>query len=93
MSAVFRKKGQQAIEVSQSWELETAIADVSRWLRESSKAMSVRGWVLDIGFNSRLDSVAVQGETVSVAFMRQLVDHDIDLWLSLYPPVESQILE
>ena len=91
MSAVFRRDGQDAIEVSASWTLAEQIRDVSCWLQQTTNAESVRGCVLDIGFNSRLDGagVAVQGETIPVGLMRQLVALDIDLWLSIYPPFDT----
>jgi hypothetical protein len=93
MSAVFRRDGQDAIEASASWTLVEQIRDVSCWLQHAANAELVHGYVLDIGFNSRLDgvAVAVQGETIPVAFMRQLAALDIDLWLSIYPPFEAEV--
>gem|GEM_PF-6889810 len=86
MSAVFRHKERPAVEVSDSWDLRTQIDEVGRWLAEESNAQQVRGTILDIGLNSRLDGrVVVQGEVIPLAFMRQLVSLDIELWLSIYP--------
>jgi len=87
MSAVFRLKDAEPIEVSESWDLERQIADAAQWLDEPKNGDRVRGSTLDIGFNCRLsDRVAVQGETVPVEFMRRLVSLEITLWLSIYPP-------
>ena len=62
------------------------IQEVGRWLAEEANAREVRGTILDIGFTSRLDGrVVVQGEVIPLAFMRQLVPLDIELWLSIYP--------
>jgi hypothetical protein len=92
MSAVFRRDGQDAIEVSASWTLLEQIRDASCWLQHPTNADSVHGYVLDIGFNSCLGVVvAVQGETIPVGFMRQLVALDIDLWLSIYPPFDADV--
>jgi hypothetical protein len=67
------------------------IRDTTLWLNEMSNAESVRGCVLDIGFNSRLgDDVAVQGETIPLEFMRRLVVLEIELWLSVYPPFTAE---
>ena len=89
MSAVFRRANEVPIEASNSWSLDEQIAEVDTWLSESANAELVRGSILDIGFNSRLngDSIYVQGETIPLAFMGKLVDSQITLWLSLYPPL------
>lgn len=87
MSAVFRLNDGESIEISESWELERQVADISEWLDEPNNGERVRGSTLDIGFNSRLgDGIAVQGETIPVGFMRRLVLLDVTLWLSIYPP-------
>ena len=88
MSSVFRRESEPSIEVTESWSLDEQISDVSEWLDQSNNAALVRGSVLDIGFNYRIDgrAVAVQGETVPLEFMRRLVGLDITLWLSIYPP-------
>jgi hypothetical protein len=86
MSAVFRLKHAEPIEVSESWELDRQIADAAQWLDDPTNAERVRKSILDFGFNSRLGGgIAVQGETVPVEFMRRLVLLDITLWLSIYP--------
>jgi hypothetical protein len=86
MSAVFRGDGRDAIEVSASWVLAEQVRDATHWLAQGGNAESVRGRVLDIGFNSRLDgTLAVQGETIPLEFMKQLVALEIELWLSIYP--------
>jgi hypothetical protein len=87
MSSVFRIDGGKPTEVSASWDLAEQIAEVARWLERFGNAELVRGSVLDVGFNSRLgERVAVQGETIPVAFMQRLVALDVELWLSIYPP-------
>ena len=94
MSAVFRRDGRDAIEVSTSWKLDEQIRDTNGWLQSAANAESVRGCVLDIGFNSRLDGVfvSVQGEIIPWEFMRQLVAFDIELWLSIYPPFDAGLI-
>jgi hypothetical protein len=80
VSAVFRREGQDAIEISTSWGLAEQIRDVSRWLERRANADLVRGSILDVGYNSRLGrGVAVQGETIPVEFMRQLAALDVTL--------------
>lgn len=88
MSAVFRRANQAPSEASNSSSFAEQIAEVDRWVSESANAKPVRGSTLDVGLNSRLngDSVAVQGETLPLAFMQKLVDSQITRWLSLYPP-------
>lgn len=90
MSAVFRNPPQEPFEVSTSWTLAEQIDDAGRWLAESENADLVRGAVLDIGFDCRLgNGIAVQGEALPWAFMRQLADYENTLWLSIYPPQNS----
>jgi len=93
MSAVFRRRPLDPIEVSDGWALDVQIEDASRWLQNPKNAEQVRDSILDIGFNTRpSEKVAVQGETIPLKFMQQLVDLGITLWLSIYPPlVENQI--
>ncbi len=88
MSAVFRRDDKEPIEVSSSWSLREQIADTDLWLAHIANVESVRGATLDIGFNARLNdtNVVVQGETVPLDFMRKLVEAQITLWLSIYPP-------
>jgi len=88
MSAVLRCIDQDPIEVSGAWLLAEQIAEVDEWLADSGNLDSVRGAILDIGFNSRLNdtNVAVQGETIPLAFMHKLVQGEVTRWLSLYPP-------
>jgi hypothetical protein len=86
MSAVIRREGHEAIEVSASWDLRVAIRETQEWLARNLK-VDLRGAVLDIGFDSRLGSkVAVQGEVIPLEFMQLLVSLEIELWLSIYPP-------
>lgn len=90
MSAVFRRRSQETLEVSSSWLLAEQIADVSRWLQDPANAEQVRGSTLDFGFNCRIgDEIAVQGETVPYEFLQQLVELNVTLWLSIYPPFET----
>jgi len=91
MTAVFRRgESLETLQVSDSWSLSEQIADVSQWLREPNNAEQVHGATLDFGFNCRIGNrIAVQGETVPLEFMRQLVDLNITLWLSIYPPFEG----
>lgn len=93
MSSVFRIQDEESLEVSDSWELAKQIEAVDAWLFEDANSRTVRGAVLDIGFNSRLGSpdVAMQGETVPLEFMRRLVDNNITLWLSIYPPFDEDL--
>jgi hypothetical protein len=93
MSAVFRRDDRDPIEVSGSWTIDQQIEQIQSWLSDSENAALVRGSILDIGFNSRLDGgrVAVQGETIPLEFMRKLVDSQITLWLSLYPQFSDGI--
>lgn len=88
MSAVFRIKGAESIEVSLGWELRPQIQDVCSWLSIPENAEIVRDSVLDIGFNCRLNAtmVAVQGETIPTDFMGILASLNVTLWLSIYPP-------
>lgn len=62
------------------------------WLADSTNSESIRGAILNIGFNCRLNdsSVAVQGETVSLEFMQKLVQCEITLWLSQYPEFSKE---
>lgn len=96
MTAVFRLDIGEPIQVSESWILREQIADVSAWLRDPANAESVRNSCLDFGLNcrigedlalegGRMSTIAMQGEVMSCEFMRQLVDLNIDLWLSIYP--------
>jgi hypothetical protein len=89
MSAVFRRVGESPIEIAESWDFASQIADLTFWLSQPENAEKVKGAILDIGFNSRLESVAVQGESIPLEFMRQLVGLNVELWLSLYPPFEG----
>jgi hypothetical protein len=90
MSSVFRREGNEPVEVSTSWELESQIQEICQWLEDARNADLVRGSVLDIGFNSRLgNEVAVQGETIPLVFMQQLVALNVQLWLSIYPTFDE----
>jgi len=90
MSSVFRRKGNDPIEVSTTWNLVEQVREVSQWLELDCNAKLIRGSVLDIGFNSRLgEKVAVQGETIPLSFMGRLVALDVELWLSIYPPFDE----
>ena len=83
---MIRREEQDAIEVSEGWNLEAEIIDVRASLENPADAAGVKGTVLDIGFDSRLGAgIAVQGETIPLEFMRQLVELDITLWLSIFP--------
>jgi hypothetical protein len=96
MTAVFRRESGEPIQASDSWILREQIADVSAWLLDPANADSVRNSILDFGLNcrigepmvgrdSRMTTIAMQGEVVSREFLRQLVDLNIELWLSIYP--------
>ena len=88
MSSVFRRRVGEPIEVSVLWNLREQVRDVAEWLDHPKNAAIVRGSTLDIGFTSRLGKqVAVQGEVIAVSFMARLVALDIELWLSIYPPL------
>lgn len=94
MCTVFRLPNGERITGDDSWQLAESIQATQAWLSVPENAARVRGATLDIGFNSRVntfdsqlgDTVAVQGETIPVDFMRRLVELEITLWLSLYPP-------
>jgi len=87
MSSVFRLENAEPIQASADWTLSRQIDEVTDWLDNVENARRVRGSVLDIGFDWRLDGskVMVQGETVPLGFMQKLVSLDITLWLSIYP--------
>jgi hypothetical protein len=92
--AVFRRENQEPVVVpdSDTWRIDDQIAHVEAWLTDAANAESVRGSILDIGFDSRLNNsdCVVQGETIPLQFMRKLVELEITLWLSLYPPFLDQ---
>lgn len=92
MSAVLHNNNRsKSIEISASWNLSEQINEAKAWLADPHNAESVRGWTLDIGFNSRLGKdIAVQGETIPLNFMQRLVELEVVLWLSIYPAFERE---
>jgi hypothetical protein len=76
----------EPIEVSTAWGLSPQIEDISTWLSVPENADRIRGSILDIGFDCRLNgrTVAVQGETVPTGFMERLASLHVTLWLSIY---------
>ncbi|MCE9545693.1 MAG: hypothetical protein K8T25_09275 [Planctomycetia bacterium] len=91
MSSVFRRNDGEPIEASSSWELAEQVADVLKWLSRPENAELVPHSVLDIGFNSRLGNhVAVQGEVIPISLMEKLTSLNVELWLSIYPPLSDE---
>lgn len=87
MSAVFRLNDGASLAVSDHWDFRAHVGDIVKWLSFSENRNQVVGSVLDIGFNSRLsEKIVVQGEELSVEFMRDLADLNVTLWLSIYSP-------
>ena len=90
MSSVFRRTKKGPLEVSKAWVLDVQIDEISRWLGQTQNGELIRDTILDIGFNSRLcGKVAVQGETIPLPFMQRLVEHNVTLYLTIYPWFEE----
>jgi len=66
------------------WDLSNQIAELEKWLTENCKTLSVKDYVIDIGFDVRPNANG-GGAVISSKLMKLMADKGFDLYLSEYP--------